>query len=229
MSSGEANSVDAIDNAAVPFRRDMVDRQLRTRDITDSRVLQAMNEVPRHRFVPGVSLETAYGDHPVSVGENQTMSQPYIVALMAQAIRPKPSDRVLDVGTGCGYHAAVLSRLVQEVKSIEIIPRLSNTAQSVLKELGCTNIECRIGDAWYGWPEQVQFDGIVAAAAPSEIPETLVSQLRPGGRLVIPVGLDSQRLIVVEKKPDGRTSVSEICRVSFVPMTGRAEGMEFEY
>ncbi len=205
------------------LRQDMVERQLRARGIRDERVLQAMASVPRHCFVPGDDLQTAYGDHPVAIGHCQTISQPYIVALMTELIRPRPDARVLDVGTGSGYQAAVLAELVAEVFTIEIVPELAQAARECLLELGYRNIAFRTGDAFAGWPEAAPFDGIIVAAAPAEIPAALIEQLAPGGRLVMPVGTDSQRLLIVTKSSDGTVTEEDAGAVAFVPMTGQAE------
>lgn len=205
------------------LRQDMVTRQLRARGIRDERVLQAMAAVPRHGFIQGVDLQTAYGDHPVAIGHRQTISQPYIVALMTELIRPRPDSRVLDVGTGSGYQAAVLAEVVSEVFTIEIVPELAVAARDRLQALGYQNIRFRTGDAFAGWPETAPFDGIIAAAAPAEIPDALVEQLAPGGRLVIPVGIGTQRLVVVQKADDGSITQADAGAVAFVRMTGEAE------
>ncbi len=205
------------------LRQDMVDRQLRARGIRDEHVLQAMTSVPRHSFIPGDDLKTAYGDHPVTIGYRQTISQPYIVAMMTELIRPQPGARILDVGTGSGYQAAVLAELVAEVFTVEIIPELAEAARERLLGLGYRNISFRTGDAFGGWPEAAPFDGIISAAAPAEIPAALIDQLAPGGRLVMPVGTDSQRLVVVAKADDGTVTREDAGAVAFVPMTGQAE------
>ena len=205
------------------LRQDMVARQLRARGIRDERVLQAMAYVPRHGFIPGIDLQTAYGDHPVAIGHRQTISQPYIVAFMTELIQPRPDSRVLDVGTGSGYQAAVLAALVNEVFTIEIIPELAEAARERLLTIGCENIRFRTGDAFAGWPEAAPFDGIIVAASPAEIPEALVDQLAPGGRLVMPIGTDSQRLVVVSKTDDGAITQEDAGAVAFVRMTGKAE------
>ena len=205
------------------LRQDMVARQLRARGIRDERVQQAMASVPRHNFIPSGDLKTAYGDHLVAIGHRQTISQPYIVALMTELIRPRPDSRVLDVGTGSGYQAAVLAELVDEVFTVEIVPELATTARERLLALGYQNIRFRSGDAFGGWPEAAPFDGIISAAAPAEIPAALIDQLAPGGRLVMPVGTDSQRLVIVTKASDGTVTHEDAGAVAFVPMTGQAE------
>lgn len=205
------------------LRQDMVTRQLRARGLRDERVLQAMTNVPRHHFVPGVSLSVAYGDHPVAIGHSQTISQPYIVALMTELIKPRPDARILDVGTGSGYQAAVLAELAAEVFTVEIVPELATAARERLLKLGYRNIAFRTGDAFAGWPEAAPFDGIIAAAAPAEIPDALIEQLAPGGRLVMPVGIDFQSLVVVTKSADGTITREDAGAVAFVRMTGEAE------
>jgi protein-L-isoaspartate(D-aspartate) O-methyltransferase len=204
-------------------RRDMVDRQLRRRDIRDKRVLDAMQDVPRHRFVPADMLDMAYADQPLPIGQRQTISQPYIVALMTQLAQPKPKSRALDVGTGSGYQAAVLAELCGKVYSIEIIESLAGGARKRLKELGYDNIQVRCGDGYRGWAEHAPFDLIIVAAAPAHIPQPLIDQLAPGGRLVLPVGEYFQDLMVVEKQQDGTTRKWKVIPVAFVPMTGEAQ------
>jgi protein-L-isoaspartate(D-aspartate) O-methyltransferase len=201
----------------------MVEDQLRARDITDARVLDVMAQVPRHEFVPKFLRDSAYSDSPLPIGHGQTISQPYIVALMTQLVRPKPEARCLDVGTGSGYQAAVLAGLVRTVHSIEIVPALADEARRRLKRLGCDNVEVRCGDGYRGWPEHAPFDAIIVAAAPDHVPQPLVDQLAPGGRLVIPVGQPFQELFVVERTSDGRIVQRAVAPVAFVPMTGEAE------
>lgn len=203
-------------------RRLMVEEQLVRRDITDRRVLEAMGRVPRHRFVRPEQRSEAYEDRPLPIGHGQTISQPYIVALMTQLSRPRPTSRALDVGTGSGYQAAVLAELVQEVYSVEIVPELGLEAARRLRELGYKNVKVRVGDGWRGWPEHAPFDVIIVAAAPEEIPPALIEQLAPGGRLILPIGGYSQTLTLVEKNADGEVSMREITPVAFVPMTGEA-------
>lgn len=204
-------------------RAAMVQRQLRGRDISDERVLRAMAKVPRHQFVPESMRGVAYQDGPLPIGQRQTISQPYIVALMTQLARPKPQSRVLDVGTGSGYQAAVLAEIVDYVYSIEIVESLADQARDRLAELGYENIEVRAGDGYQGWLEHAPFDLIIVAAAPDHIPQPLIDQLAPGGRLVIPVGRYSQNLTVVEKKKDGTITKETVAPVAFVPMTGQAQ------
>ena len=205
-------------------RAEMVRTQLAGRDITDRRVLEAMGRVPRHAFVPGKSQERAYGDHPLPIGHDQTISQPYIVALMTQLADVEPGDAVLDIGTGSGYQAAVLAEMGAKVASIEIVPELAAEAKKRLAELKYDNVEVRAGDGYRGWPEKAPFEAIILAAAAPKIPEPLIEQLAPGGRLVVPVDSDDgfQQLLVVTRKPDGGIEREVIAPVAFVPMTGEA-------
>lgn len=196
-------------------------RQITGMDAFDPRVMQAMREVPREEFVPENLRNQAYDNNPLSIGQGQTISQPFIVALMTDLLVPRPTDRILEVGTGSGYQSAILSVLVQQVYSIEIIPGLSEAAASRLKRLGYSNVECRIGDGHAGWLEAAPFDGIIVTAAPQVIPHALVEQLKPGGHLVIPVGKSGyyQQLLVVDKDQQGTISVRDLLAVAFVPMT----------
>jgi protein-L-isoaspartate(D-aspartate) O-methyltransferase len=184
-------------------------------------VMAAMAKVPRHRFVPFLQEAFAYENRPLPIGEGQTISQPYIVALMTELLDPKPGDRVLEVGTGSGYQAAVLAELVAKVHTIEIVEPLGKRATQLLAELGYRNVEVRIGDGYGGWPAAAPFDSIIVTAAPAAIPQALVDQLKPGGRMVIPVGASSevQQLLVVEKQADGRTTTKRTLPVRFVPLT----------
>lgn len=204
-------------------RQRMVELQLRARDISDAAVLTAMERVPRHEFVPPDLIHEAYDDHPLPIGHQQTISQPYIVALMTQLARPRPEHRALDIGTGSGYQAAVLAELCREVYSVEIIEPLAEEAAERLKRLGYTNVVVRAGDGYRGWPEKAPFDVIIVAAAPDHVPQPLIDQLAPGGRLVIPVGRFEQSLLVIEKRADGSIRKENVAPVLFVPMTGEAQ------
>jgi protein-L-isoaspartate(D-aspartate) O-methyltransferase len=188
----------------------------------DERVLQALREVERHRFVPDSQQSDAYANHPLPIGHGQTISQPYIVALMTDLVAPKPGDTVLEVGTGSGYQAAVLAKLAGQVYSIEIIEPLAEQARERLARLGYDNVTTRLGDGYFGWEEQALFDAIVVTAAASHVPPPLIAQLKPGGRMVIPVGgrFAVQYLLLVEKTEAGETVTRQITAVRFVPLTG---------
>jgi protein-L-isoaspartate(D-aspartate) O-methyltransferase len=205
-------------------RQRMVQYDLKARGISDRRVLRAMQRVPRHEFVPQRLRATAYADHPLPIGNGQTISQPYIVALMTELVRPRPDSKVLDVGTGSGYQAAVLAELSEQVYSIEIVEPLADEARQRLKSLGYDNVTVRYGDGYRGWPEQAPFDVIVVAAAPPQVPPLLLEQLAPGGRLVIPVGRYAQDLLLIEKTAAGELRRRKVAGVAFVPMTGEAQG-----
>lgn len=203
-----------------PQRERMVQEQIADRDVSDPAVLRAMRTVPRHLFVPEPSRSGAYDDRPLSIGHGQTISQPYIVALMTQMLEVHSSDRVLEIGTGSGYQAAVLAGLAGEVYTVELLPELGRRAENVLRELGCTNVHCRIGDGYQGWPEAGPFDAILVTAAAPGIPPRLVEQLKPGGVLVMPLGGQDevQELIRVEKRPDGSVTSAALIPVRFVPL-----------
>ena len=185
----------------------------------DARVLAALRSVPRHEFVPGDVSHLAYANHPLPIGLGQTISQPFIVALMTDLLHVKPGDRVLEIGTGSGYQAAVLSLLAREVYSIEIVEQLGKSAALTLSRLGHANVTTRIGDGYQGWEEHAPYDGIMVTAAPNHIPPALVTQLKPGGRLVIPVGEMFQDLMVIVKAADGTTTSRRVVPVRFVPLT----------
>jgi protein-L-isoaspartate(D-aspartate) O-methyltransferase len=210
----------AFQDAFVTDRRRMVAEQIASRDVRDPRVLAAMGEVPRHLFVAPGSQSEAYEDSPLPIGYGQTISQPYIVSLMTELARPRPGDRALEVGTGSGYQAAVLSRLVSHVYTIELVEPLGVAARDRLKNLGYANVTVRVGDGYAGWPEMAPFDIIMVTAAPDHIPEPLVAQLKPGGRMVVPVGASSsvQELQLVQKDEAGRTTTRRVAPVRFVPL-----------
>ncbi len=199
-------------------RRRMVDQQIAARGVADARVLAAMRKVPRHRFVDVRQAEAAYDDRPLPIGHGQTISQPYIVGYMTELLRLGPGARVLEVGTGCGYQAAVLGEVAAEVFTIEIVRPLAECARTVLAELGYKNVQVRHGDGYGGWPEQAPFDGILVAAAPDHVPPALVAQLKVGGRLVIPVGDFNQEIRVITKTASGH-SEERLIPVRFVPLT----------
>ena len=207
--------------AQAAARARMVQAQIAARGVTDGRVLQAMARVPRHRFVPEAARGQAYEDWPLPIGHGQTISQPYIVAFMTEALGPKPTDRVLEVGTGSGYQAAVLSGLVAEVYSIEIVGPLARRAEANLKELGYRNVKVRAGDGYLGWPEAAPFDAIIVTCAPEAVPQALVDQLKVEGRMIIPVGRTSgaQELYLLRKRAKG-LETQAVLPVRFVPMVG---------
>jgi protein-L-isoaspartate(D-aspartate) O-methyltransferase len=183
-------------------------------------VMAVMARVPRHRFVPPLQQPFAYENRALPIGEGQTITQPFLVALMTDLLDPRPGDRVLEIGTGSGYQAAILAELVAAVYTIEIVEPLGRRAMQLLNELGYRNVEVRIGDGHGGWPEAAPFDSIIVTAAPAEIPTPLIDQLKPGGRMVIPRGVaDTQYLLVLEKRPDGTTTTRRTLPVRFVPFT----------
>lgn len=221
--SGESAIVLTADDERWNEQRErMVRTQLETRDIVTTGVLHAMRTVPRHLFVPDDVVEQAYEDHPVAIGHNQTISQPYIVACMTQLLDPQPGQKILEIGSGSGYQAAVLAELGAEVYTIEIIPELARMAATNIKEAGYANVRVRTGDGYKGWPEVAPFDGIIVTAAPEAIPQPLKDQLKVGGRLVVPVGDREQNLIVVTRT-DGGWVEETVLPVRFVPMTGEAQ------
>jgi len=206
-------------------RQLMVQEQIVSRGITDKRVLEAMTKIPRHRFVEESLRNKAYNDHPLPIGEGQTISQPYIVALMTEALKLKSTDRVLEIGTGSGYQAAVLAEIVKEVYTIEIRERLRTQASKLLSELGYRNVKTKYADGYFGWEEYAPFDAIIITASVNHIPPPLIKQLKEGGRLIIPLGstLYYQTLTLVTKK-SGEPEVRQMGGVAFVPMTGEARG-----
>jgi len=200
----------------------MVEFQVQKRGITNPQVIEAMLNVKRHLFVPDSVKKHAYQDSPLPIGFNQTISQPYIVAFMTEALKLKPEEKILEIGTGSGYQAAVLGQIVREVYSIEIIPELARNAERILKELDYSNVHVKEGDGYEGWPEKSPFDAIIVTAAPDQIPQVLVSQLKiPGGRMIVPVGSNYQELILIEKTDDGIKTKS-LLPVRFVPMVKKA-------
>jgi len=199
----------------------MVTQQLSASDrgITNAQVLRAMAKVPRHEFVPEQFRTQAYQDSPLPIGFGQTISQPYIVAFMPEQLQPKPSDRVLEIGTGSGYQAAVLSELVAQVYTIEIVQELGKRAAADLSRLGYTNVNVRVGDGYSGWPEAAPFDAIIVTCAPEQVPQPLVEQLKEGGRLIIPVGGGYDQQLVLLTKKAGKLEHRALLPVRFVPMT----------
>jgi protein-L-isoaspartate(D-aspartate) O-methyltransferase len=204
-------------------RARMVKEQVQRRGVKAPAVLAAMERVPRHLFVPEEDRAGSYGDHPLPIGSGQTISQPYIVALMTELLGVGPGDRVLEIGTGSGYQAAVLSRVVAEVYTIEIVEPLGERARRTLADLGYGNVHVRVGDGYKGWPDKAPFDAILVTAAPPRIPEPLLAQLKPGGKMVLPVGSFHQDLLVLTKRADGSIERREVLPVRFVPMTGEAQ------
>jgi protein-L-isoaspartate(D-aspartate) O-methyltransferase len=204
-------------------RQRMVQQQLKGRDIKDERVLTAMAKVPREEFVPPDSRGASYADGPLPIGYGQTISQPYIVAFMTEELRLKPSDRVLEIGTGSGYQTAILAELVADVYTIEIVEPLAKNAEATLQRLGYKDMHVKAGDGYKGWPEAAPFDAIIVTCAPDRVPQPLTDQLKDGGRMIIPVGERfAQELYLLEKK-NGRLKESAVLPVRFVPMTREAE------
>lgn len=201
----------------------MIKTQLISRGIHSENVLNAMREVDRHLFVPEAMRQYAYEDGPIPIGFQQTISQPYIVAFMTQALQLEPDHKVLEIGTGSGYQAAILSRIVNEVYTIEIVPELFEKTTALFKKLGYDNIHARLGDGYSGWPEKAPFDRIILTAAPEKIPEPLLEQLALGGKLIAPVGGASQKLILLEKKERDHFEETFLLPVRFVPMTGKTQ------
>jgi protein-L-isoaspartate(D-aspartate) O-methyltransferase len=204
------------------LRERMVQEQLQKRDIRNPLVLAAMLKVPRHEFVPEELVDSAYEDGALPLKMGQTISQPYIVAYMTQALDLHGTERVLEIGTGSGYQAAILAELVPEVYTVGIVPELKEYASNILSKLGYKNIHFLVGDGFQGWPEYAPFDRIIVTAAPESVPQPLIDQLKEGGRLVIPIGIGDQELMVLEKGKAGITRRSTI-PVRFVPMTGKAQ------
>ena len=222
ISFGKDAALKKYEDPYEKVRSDMVRTQIERRGVRDSRVLEAMRTVPRHKFVPEKMAAESYEDHPLPIGKGQTISQPYIVALMTDLLNLKPTNKVLEIGTGSGYQAAVLGQLVDQVYTIEIIEKLADKASAVLKELGYDNIHVRVGDGYYGWEEEAPFDAIILTAAPDEVPAPLLEQLAEGGRLVVPEGKMTQTLVIYQKL-NGKIDRNNSIPVRFVPMTGKSE------
>jgi protein-L-isoaspartate(D-aspartate) O-methyltransferase len=204
-------------------RERMVKEQIVNRGVTEERLLAAMRKVPREQFVPENLRDESYTDGPVPIGYDQTISQPYIVAFMTEQLHPQPTDRVLEIGTGSGYQAAILAELVAEVYSIEIVEPLAKTAEGTLQHLGYKNVHVKVGDGYKGWPEHAPFDAIIVTCAPDHVPQPLVDQLKEGGRMIIPVGPRlAQELYLLEKR-NGQLRQGAVLEVRFVPMMGAAE------
>ena len=203
-------------------REAMVREQLEARGVKDPRVLQAMRKVPRHEFVPPAVRGLAYEDHPLPIGHDQTISQPYIVAYMTEALKLEGREKVLEIGTGSGYQAAVLAEIAPQVYSLEIVCPLERFARGNLDRLGYQRVKTQCADGYQGWPEFAPFDAIIVTAAPDHVPQPLLDQLKPGGRLILPVGSSGQELVILTRTPTGFKKQS-LLPVRFVPMTGEAE------
>lgn len=201
------------------LREKMVDQQIVARGVKDSLVIASMKKVPRHLFTSGASVREAYFDEALPIGKGQTISQPYIVAFMTEQLKVKPGDKVLEIGTGSGYQAAVLAQIVDSVFTIEIIEDLADKASDLLRELGYKNVTVRLGDGYHGWEEEAPFDAIIVTAAPPKIPPLLLDQLKAGGIMVLPVGEYVQELVVINKTEHGM-EMKNVLPVRFVPMTG---------
>jgi protein-L-isoaspartate(D-aspartate) O-methyltransferase len=211
-------------------RAKMVTTQIQARDVNDPNVLKAMQIVPRHAFVIDREQNLAYADRPLPIGYDQTISQPYIVAFMTQAMGLKPGSKVLEIGTGSGYQAAVCAEIAREVYTIEIVEGLAKSAAAKLKELGYRNVFVKAGDGFFGWPEKAPFDAIIGTAAAGRVPQPLIEQLKPGGRMILPVegSLGFQYLVLITKDEKGNLQKKNVMPVQFVPMTGQVEKSEVE-
>lgn len=205
-------------------RQAMVEKDIRARGVRDKKVLEVMGKIPRHLFVDPPYRDKAYADHPLPIGEGQTISQPYVVALMTESLRLRPSDRVLEIGAGSGYQAAVLAEIVKEVYTIEIRKALADLAAERLRDLGYKNIKVKYGDGYFGWEEHAPFDAIIITAAANHIPPPLIRQLKEGGRLIIPLGTTTYfQTLTLATKTQGELTLEELGSVLFVPMIGEAE------
>lgn len=213
------NKAHAAENNYAELRHKMVRKQILDRGVVNPRVLEVMSKVPRHRFVEPSFLSDAYADHALPIADNQTISQPYIVALMTELLELQPAFKVLEIGTGCGYQTAVLAEIVEQVYTVEIIENLAKDAQQRFNTFGYQNIHLKIGNGYYGWQEYAPYDGILVAAAPKAVPNQLINQLASGGRLVLPIGALNQELVLIRKTERG-IKQTDITGVRFVPMTG---------
>jgi protein-L-isoaspartate(D-aspartate) O-methyltransferase len=200
------------------MRHDMVERHIVARGVTDRAVIDAMRKIPRHEFVPDEHRHRAYADAPSPIGHRQTISQPYVVAAMTELLDVEKGDKVLEIGTGSGYQAAVLAEIGVKLYTIEIICDLAERAEKTLDRLGYSGVHVRCGDGYKGWPSEAPFDGVIVTAAPPEIPQALIEQLALGGRMVVPVGEHIQSLLLIRKKPDGSITKEKVADVRFVPM-----------
>ena len=210
-----------VEDSFFHLREEMVKTQIISRGIKDVRVIEAFLKVPRHKFIPERNIQEAYEDHPLPIGEGQTISQPYMVALMTECLKLKGEEKVLEIGTGSGYQTAILAELAREVYSIERIPSLAEKAKIVLEELGYKNVKIKIGDGTLGWEEYSPYEGIIVTAGSPEIPPPLISQLKENGRLVIPLGDSFSQVLTVVEKVEGKIKQEEICGCIFVPLVGK--------
>lgn len=222
LTCGRERAMENFSDKYEQLRHEMTQRQIVARGVKDSLVISAMSTVPRHMFVPAGEERFAYQDEPRSIGYGQTISQPYIVAFMTEQLQVKPGDRVLEIGTGSGYQAAVLGQIVDSVFTIEIIPELAKRAEKIIEKLNYDNIVVKAGDGYRGWPDKAPFDAIIVTAAPTKIPPPLLEQLQVGGRMVLPVGEYVQELVVVSKSKSG-INMESVLPVRFVPMTGEVQ------
>jgi protein-L-isoaspartate(D-aspartate) O-methyltransferase len=204
-------------------RNRMVDEEIVAAGVKDPRVIQSMRDTPRHEFMPAAARKNAYFDMAVAIGHGQTISPPFVVAYMTEQLKPEPADKVLEIGTGSGYQAAVLSPLVKEVYTIEIVEPLGQRAARTLRRLKYSNVHCKVGDGYQGWPEHAPFDKIIVTCSPEQVPPALVEQLREGGRMIVPVGERYQQTLYLFEKRDGKLDRVKLLPTLFVPMTGRAE------
>jgi protein-L-isoaspartate(D-aspartate) O-methyltransferase len=224
---GSGDAAEPETDARFPeARAAMVERQIAARGVRNPKVLEVMGKVPRHEFVPRNLQGSAYNDHPLPIGHGQTISQPYIVAYMTEILGLSPGEKVLEIGTGSGYQAAVLAEITDKVYTVEIIEELGLSTENTLKRLGYGSVNVKIGDGYFGWEEHAPFDAVIVTAAAGHIPPPLLAQLAPGGRMIIPVGgiFDVQALVHVTKRPDGSVSRRQLLPVRFVPMTGAGMG-----
>jgi len=203
-------------------RERMVKEQIAMRGVTDERVLRAMRKVPREQFVPEQMRGQSYSDGPLPIGYDQTISQPFVVAFMTEKLRLRPTDRVLEIGTGSGYQAAILAELAAKVYTVEIVEPLGKRAEQTLQRLGYKNVQVKIGDGYQGWPEYAPFDAVIVTCAPNHVPQPLVAQIKEGGRIIIPVGPAGDQTLYLLEKKNGRLEQRNVLPVSFVPMTGEA-------
>jgi protein-L-isoaspartate(D-aspartate) O-methyltransferase len=226
LASCKPANVPALDFAAE--RERMVRQQVAMRGVNETRLLAAMRKVPRHQFVPEAVRHLAYTDQPLPIGYDQTISQPFIVAFMTEKLQLRPTDRVLEIGTGSGYQAAILAELAREVYTIEIVAPLGERAQGTLQRLGYKNVHVKIGDGYQGWPEEAPFEAVIVTCAPEHVPRPLIDQTREGGRVIIPVGAAGSQLLYLLEKKAGRLQQRAVLPVRFVPMTGSAQEQKAE-